>query len=174
MVDITERKLFLRDQIELPTSLKLSTREFLAGWNTALTLNAQQLEKKIDAQGWSFIKLAERLQASGVGETSQSAITSALRLALLRASNAIHAVQVEYIELTQYPWFFLARVRIFQCRILRCPVTAADDESLPAPIAPRQRRLPSNSDLLYPNFGSAMPQLKQMLISSKTAQVGPN
>jgi hypothetical protein len=33
--------------------------------------------------------------------------------------------------------------------------------------------LPLDADVLYPNFGSAVPQLKQMLISSRTAQAGP-
>jgi hypothetical protein len=75
------------------------------------------LEKKISAREWSFIKIAEGVQASGVGETSQEAISSALRLALLRMSVQFNAVEVEHIELSQYPWFIQARLRVCQYRI---------------------------------------------------------
>jgi hypothetical protein len=44
------------------------------------------------------------------------------------------------------------------------------DHYEPLPAKLRQRRLPSHADALYPQFGSAMPLLKQMLTSARTAQ----
>lgn len=173
MHTITELSMLLRARTELPSGLRLATEEFREGWNFAPSVNAQQLEKRVQARGWNFIRLAEGLQACGVGETSQESIASGLRLALLRMSEIFNAVEVEYIELTQYPWFFLARVRVCPYRIQQDAFLPVSDESLPAPVVPRQRRLPPHADVMYPHFGNAMPQLRQMLISSRTAQSGP-
>lgn len=169
MRTITELNILLRTNTELPEGLKLATEEFRDGWNFAPIVNAQRLEMKVQALGWSFIRIAEGLQACGVGDTSQEAIASGLRLALLRVSELFNAAEVEYIELTQYPWFYLARVRVCPFRIQQDEVLPVSDESLPAPILRRQRRLPLDADVLYPHFGSSMPQLKQLLVSSRSA-----
>jgi hypothetical protein len=107
-----------------------------------------------------------------VGETSQEAVTSALRLALRRISIDFNAIEVEHIELTQYPWFFLARIRIYLYRIQKSADVHIPEETIPLRARPRNRLLPPNADVLYPHFGSAMPQLKQMLILSRGSQAG--
>ena len=172
MRTIAELNMLMRAQTELPDGLNLTTEEFREDWNFLRTVNAQRLEKKILTRGWSFIRIADESLRSGVGDTSQEAIASALKLALRRISTDSNAAQVEHIELTQYPWFFLARVRVYPFRIQQGAAPSVADDSLPASISPRQRRLPPHAAALYPHFGSAMPQLRQMLISSRTAQVG--
>jgi hypothetical protein len=170
MRTIAELSVFLRASTVLPDGLNLTTEVFREGWNFAQAVNAQQLEIKIQTHGWNFIRLADGLQACGVGDTSQQAIASGLRLALLRISELFNAAEVEYIELAHYPWFFLARVRVCPYRIQQAAILPVSDESLPAPILPSQRRLPVDADVLYPHFGSAMPMLKEMLISSRSSQ----
>jgi hypothetical protein len=128
------------------------------------------LEKKISAREWSFIKIAEGVQASGVGETSQEAISSALRLALLRMSVQFNAVEVEHIELSQYPWFIQARLRVCQYRIQQGAVLFVSYEISPSSTAPRKRRLPLDANVLYQDFGSSLPLIKQMLTSPRIAQ----
>jgi hypothetical protein len=166
MRTIAEQNVLLRMRVELPVGLKLSTHEFREGWNFVAG-DASRLEKKIRMRGWNFIKIADGALKSGVGETSQGAIASALKLALRRMSAHFNAVEVEHIELTQYPWFYLARVRIYPYRIQQDAVLPVSDET---PTALRQRRLPLNSAALYPEFGSAMPQLKRMLVLSEGSQ----
>jgi hypothetical protein len=78
-------------------------------------------------------------------------------------------VEVEHIELTQYPWFFLARVRVYPYRIQEGAVLPIPDEAAPIPIDSRPKRSPSRADELFPHFGSAMPMLKELLISSRTS-----
>ena len=172
MRTISESTLLFRSNIELPGGLGLATDEFREGWNFARAVNAQRLEKKIRARGWNFVKIPDESLRSGVGDTSEEAIAGALKLALRRVSLQFNAAEVAHIELTEYPWFFLARVRVNPYSIQRgeLPVPV---ELLSSTIALRQRRLPLDADVLYPNFGSAVPQLKQMLISSRTAQAGP-
>jgi hypothetical protein len=165
MRSIAELNMLLRVPAHLPVGLRLATNEFREGWGF-VTGNANWLEKKIRTRGWSFIKIADGSLRSGVGETSQEAIAAALRLALRRVSMHFNAVEVERIELTRYPWFFLARVRIYPYRIQETAVLPVSDEAADFPMGFRQRRLPQNAAALYPDFGSAMPQLKQMLVLS--------
>jgi hypothetical protein len=166
MRKIAELNLLLRTQIELPVGLEFATDVFREGWSFVRQSNARRLEKKIVTRGWSFIRIADGSLRSGVGDTSQEAIASALKLALRRISEHFNAVEVERIELTQYPWFFLARVRIYPFRIQQGAVLPVGDETMPISVAPRRRRLTANSAEMFPNFGSAMPMLKEMLTAS--------
>jgi hypothetical protein len=170
MHNIAELKMLLRARIELPEGLKLATDEFGEGWNFVRRENARRLEKKIQTRGWNFIKIADGLLRSGVGERSQEAIASALKLALRQVSEHFNAVEVEQIELTQYPWFFLARVRVYPYRIQRDAVLPVADEAAPAPIPLRLRRLPDGAAEPFPHLGSAMPLLKEMLVLSRSSE----
>jgi hypothetical protein len=166
MRTITESNLLLRIRVELPEGLKLATEEFREGWNFSQSVDAHNLEKKILNRGWTFVKFGNRSLRSGVGETSQEAVCSALKLALRQIGTHSNAVEVEHIELTQYPWFFLARVRIHPYRIQQGAELPEPDEIEPLQAAPRRGRLPRQSEAQYPpDFASAMPQLKQWLVS---------
>lgn len=125
MLAISESNVLLRVPGELPKGLKLPTEEFQKGWNLARLIDACRLETKIQARKWNFIKIAEGSTRSGVGDTSQNAIASALRHALRRISEDSNAVEIKHIKLTQYPWFFLARVGV-------CPYRIQRDAALPA------------------------------------------
>ena len=173
MRTIAVRNMLMRSGIELPDDLKLANDEFREGWEFVRSFDARHLEKQIVLRGWNFIRIADESLRSGVGETSQEAIASALKLALRRISAHFNAVEVEHIELTQYPWFFLARVRVYPFRIQQGAVLPVSDETLPASIVPRQRRLPVYAEVLYPQFESVIPQLKELLISSRTVRAGP-
>ena len=170
MRTIAERNMLLRSKTELPDGLKMATDEFREGWELVRTFDARRLEKQIVLRGWNFIRIAEESLRSGVGEAAQEAITSALKLALRRISAHFNAVEVVHIELTQYPWFFLARVRIIPFRIQQGAVLPISDKAEVAPVSPRQRQLPAHAEVLYPHFASVIPQLKEMLVISKTAQ----
>jgi len=171
MRTIAESTLLLRAMIELPDGLGLTTDEFHEGWELARTFDARRLEKQIVLRGWNFIRIADESLRSGVGETSQEAIAGALKLALRRISAHFNAAEVEHIELTQYPWFFLARVRVSPFRIQQGAVIPVSDSAEVTPVSHRQRRLPVQAEVLYPQFASVIPQLKEMLVLSRTAQV---
>jgi len=167
MRNITESNMLLRTPLALPEDLGVATETFREGWQFVRTANAKKMKQKIKARGWNFIRIGDGSLRSGVGDTSQEAIASALRLALLRVGKQFSAAEVEHIEISRYPWFFLARVRVY-------PYWIQQSEDLPLPVSapappqfPRQRRLPLNAAALYPQFGSAMPMLKQMLVSSR-------
>jgi hypothetical protein len=172
MHTIAELNMLLRTQTELPDGLKMATDEFCEGWNFVRSLDAPSLQKAILRRGWSFVRIADASLRSGVGETSQEAIASALKLALRRISTDFNAVEVEHIELTQYPWFYLARIRVYPYRIQESAAVHIPEETMPLPANSRNRLLPTNAAVLYPHFGSAMPQLKQMLILSRGSQAG--
>ncbi|MGD0522273.1 MAG: hypothetical protein ABSA48_13525 [Terracidiphilus sp.] len=170
MRTIAELNVLLRERIELPAGLKLATDEFHEGWNFMRTGDAQRLKEKIQTRGWNFIRIADESLRSGVGDTSQEAIASGLKLALRHVSTHFNAVEVEHIELTQYPWFFLARVSVYPYRIQQDAVLAVMEETVPMAITHRQRRLSPQAAELFPRFGSAMPLLKEMLVSSRNLE----
>jgi hypothetical protein len=169
MHEITEQDLFLSEQVELPASLRISTDAFCEGWKMAPTVNAWQLEEMIGAREWNFIKVAEGVLANGVGETSQVAIANALRLALLRKNARFNAVDVEYIEISQYPWFFLARMRVCQYLIQQCASRDASDEFSSLSFSSPKKRLPHQANDPYPSFNSSMPSIKQILTLRNSA-----
>ena len=163
MRNIAALNVFLRSQIVLPDQFKLATEEFRDGWNFAKTTDAKRLEKKIQNRGWNFIKAADGLLRSGVGNTSQEAIASALKQALRRMSEEFNAVEVEHIELVQYPWFFLAKVCVCHYRIQQEAIASGLDgdmslpavtsKKLPRSITPdRVLQFRSNFSLLKPGF----------------------
>jgi len=173
MHKIAELNMLLRAQAELPDGLRLATVEFREGWSFVRPGDARKLEKKIQTRGWNFIKVGDGMLRSGVGDTSQEAIAGALKLALRRVNEHFNAAEVEHIELTKYPWFFLARVKINPYRIQPdAALSLPEEEEFLLP-ASRTRRLPADSAELYPEFGSAMPQLKAMLILSRNSEARP-
>ncbi|MGD0732023.1 MAG: hypothetical protein ABR956_12230 [Terracidiphilus sp.] len=159
MRTIAELSVLLRAKAELPAGLKLATDEFHEGWSFMRTGNVVRLKRKIQTQGWNFIRTGDGSLRSGVGDTSQQAIASALKLALRRVNTFFNAAEVEHIELTQYPWFYLARVRVYPYRIQQGAMMAATDDPVTVEMA-QQEAGP------FPHFGSAMPVLKEMLISN--------
>ncbi len=162
---IAELNMLLREQVELPDGLVLTTEEFRDGWKLVRKSDARRLKKKIQTRGWNFIKNANGSLRSGVGDTSQQAIAGALKLALRQVNNEFNAVEVGHIELTHYPWFFLARVRVNPYRIQQETELMMTDGALPVPSPSRPRRSPEGAAKLFPNFGSAVPMLKEMLVS---------
>jgi hypothetical protein len=174
MRKIAELNMLLRVPAKLPEGLKLATEEFREGWSFSRSLDARRLEKRILNHGWNFIKIADGPLRSGVGDTAQEAIACALKLALRRISLHFNVAEVDHIQLTQYPWFFLARVRVLPYLIQQGTVLPISDDLAPPSVTLRQRWLDLESTALFPQFACAMPQLKQMLISSAASQPRPH
>jgi hypothetical protein len=117
MCTILESNVLLRARGEFPDGLRVATEEFREGWNLMRTGGVERLEKRVHTRGWSFLKIGDGRQRSGVGESSQAAIATALKLALRRVDADCNAVEVQKIELTQYPWFCVARMHVHPYRI---------------------------------------------------------
>jgi hypothetical protein len=168
MRTIAKLNMLLREQVELPVGLKLTTEEFREGWNFVKKSDARRLGKKIKTRGWNFIRIANGSLRSGVGDTSQQAIAGALKLALRQLNNHFNAVEVVNIELTHYPWFFLARVRVNPYRIQQGAELAATDGAFPDPSPSRD--LPEGAEEFFPNFGTAMPMLKELPVPFRSPE----
>jgi len=172
MRDIAESNMLLRAQVDLPDGIKLCTEGFREGWIFLRSVDANRLERKVQARGWTFIRLGDGSLRSGVGDTSQEAVASALKLALRRVSEDFNAVEVEHIELTQYPWFFLARVSVTPYRIQQCSALPVSNHTNTVAVNPQHGILSPNDVEMYPHFGSATPLLKQILISPYLPDAG--
>ena len=171
MPPITKLDVLMRVHVELPEGLELPTEDFREGWRFVRATNARRVEQQISASGWSYIKIADQSLRSGVGDTSEEAIANALMITLRHVHTHFNAAEVEHIRLTQYPWFYLARVRVNPCIIRQSADLPVPYPAALLPVMPRQRRSPARAAALYPIFNSNMPELRQMLILSKTARV---
>jgi hypothetical protein len=169
MRDIAEFTVILREPIVIPGNFKLVTEKFSESWRFALKFNAQQLESRICEQGWGFSRISGGLRASGVGETSQEAIISALKLVVRHTSKQSNVAEVEYIELTHYPWFYLARVRACQYQIKKSMVRTVSDAASPLSGTSRYGIDSVHPDAQNSTFGCNMPRLKRMLVFPDTA-----
>jgi hypothetical protein len=134
MCKIAELTMLLREGTELPDDLKLATEEFREDWNFVLSGDARWLDKKIRRCRWYLLWIDEGSLRSGVGNTSQEAIAGALKLALRHVSARFNAAEVEHIELKQYPWFFIAKVKVYPYQIQQsAPLPVADGTLCPMP-----------------------------------------
>jgi hypothetical protein len=135
MRELAELTLFVREGAELPNALKLLTEEFREGWNLVRSGDAHCLNRKMRRCRWHLLRIDEGVLRSGVGEESQDAIAGALRLALRHVSARFNAAEVEHIELKQYPWFFIAKVRVYPYQIQQSAVLSLADQIVSLPLA---------------------------------------
>ncbi len=170
MHDIAETNIFLRAKVALPIGMKLTTQEFRGGWNLVGARDSRLLEKKILKKGWKFIRIVDGWLTSGVGDTTRTAIASALNLALHHVSPHFNAVEVNRIEWTQYPWFFVARVMVNPYRIQESAVLPVPDEAIPSVSRLRPRLMATDTAPFLPRFGSTIPMLKELLVLSRSSQ----
>jgi hypothetical protein len=164
MRKIAETNVLIRTRIELPGGVSMATEDFREGWSLTRSAGARRLQKRIQKHGWSLVGNSVGLERSGVGPTAQHAIVAALTLALRRTSAHVNVVELEHIQLTQYPWFFLARVITHPYRIQESASLPVCDDAVPLPARARQSLAPLDTAAQHPLFASAMPQLKEMLI----------
>jgi hypothetical protein len=170
MYTIAKANMFFRAQPELPAILGLRVDEFRDGWSLVRKASADQLRRRTRKHGWALVRDFGQLQASGVGDTAQLAIACALKLALRNANKRCDAAEVEHIGMTQYPWFYLARVRAYPYRIQQVDDLPVCGKTGNCPeLSPQSRTSPSAPDLL---FGCSMSQLKQLLVISQGTERG--
>ena len=135
MRNIAELTILLRGRVELPDNLNLATEEFREGWHFVQSGDTHRLDKEIRRRGWHFIWIGEGSRRSGVGQTSQEAIAGALKLALRGVSGCFNAAEVESIEVKKYPWFVLAKVKVYPYQIQQGSVLSSLDRTVPLSIA---------------------------------------
>jgi hypothetical protein len=173
MIKIVESKVLIRTEGPMPEGFKLATEDFHTGWSVMKSGGTQRLERKVRAKGWSLIRLAEGALRSGVGKSAQEAIANALLLALRRLGNSSNAIEVERVEVTDYPWFCLARLTVIPYRIERQPADLLNpDRRHVVHSGPRQVGMASEALQPYGAFSCVMPMLKQILTSSSNPSPG--
>jgi hypothetical protein len=131
MQDIAKLTILSRATVKLPDDLKLATEDFQEDWRFLRSGDVHWMDKNVRKSGWHFIWIAEPSQRSGVGQTAQAAIAAALKLALRRINPDFNAANIDSIELTQYPWFFIAKVRVYPYQIQQDAVLQISGRPMP-------------------------------------------
>jgi hypothetical protein len=167
MRTISERNMLLRERVAMPLGLNLARKEFRDDWGFVPRVNADRLTRKISPIGWKCLKATDEVLKSGVGATSKEAVASALKLALRHIGEDSNAAEVTDIELTQYPWFYLARIRVSPYIIERCAILPPVNDAPHRSVTAQPRRSQRKASPKLPLFARAMPELKKMLIASR-------
>ena len=163
MRSIAESNMLLRAPAKSFLGLKLATDEFREGWDFLRARDAMRLKKDVSARGWRLVKGDDGWHRTGVGNTSKDAIQGALKLALRRVTEEFDAVEVVEIDLTPYPWFCVARVKVSPWRIEAGDAPQQTAKSASGQPARWQPRLPSG----IPEFAIDMSIVKNNDISAK-------
>lgn len=150
MRDIVELTMLLRGRVELPGDLRLVTEEFREGWSFVQSGDTHWLDKEVRTRGWHFIWISEGLIRGGVGRTSEEAIAGALKLALRRVSAGFNAAEVESIEIRKYPWFAVAKVKVYPYQIQQGSVLSASDGATTLTVSPPAKALAIPSSQVAP------------------------
>jgi|HubBroStandDraft_1064217.scaffolds.fasta_scaffold390603_1 hypothetical protein len=135
MQDIAELTVLTRVTAALPNSLRISTEDFQEGWSFVTSGDVHRVDKAVRDCGWHFIWVAEPSQRGGVGQTEQVAVVSALKLALRRVNPGFNAANIDNIVITKYPWFFIAKIKIYPCQIQQGSVLKTSNRAIPLPVA---------------------------------------
>jgi hypothetical protein len=116
MLEIVEFTTLVRGNVGLPGDFLVVTEEFREDWYFVVSGDSRQVADEIRTPRWRLSRAAPASQRSGVGQTNQDAIASALKLALRRVDACFGVAVVEQIKLTTYPWFVLARIDVSPTR----------------------------------------------------------
>src|SRR5665213_2367378 len=103
----------LRLEIQLPAGYKPLARKFREDWDSIPLTEARRLGRQAKKSGWQLDACADRILKTGTGKTQQSATACALKLAMADIGACSNAVKIEYLQIKQYPWFFLSTVAIY-------------------------------------------------------------
>ena len=170
MRNIAAWNVLLRTETELPMDMIVPIEELGEGWDLIQPGDLARLSEDIQAHGWNLIKVEHGPQRTGVGETREEAISTALRLSLRHVSEYFNAAEVDCIELTEYPWFFLATVMLCPCRIQKEPVQPVPDDAQPRPLVRSYRRTATNAPELCSGLSAAMPYVRELLVLSRSTE----
>ena len=109
----------LRVDAQLLVDLKVTTRKFRDGWDSVPSREARRFGKRVKRNDWELDVDASPLLKGGMGKTPEAATARALRLALRQVRESFNAARVEYLRVSQYPWFYLATVAVYPQTIKR-------------------------------------------------------
>jgi hypothetical protein len=104
--------MFLRTGCELPVAVSLLQRNFCDSWMSADGMTSSVLDLAVRKAGWHFIWLVAPHSSFGIGQTAESATSSAVVLALKNIEQRFNAAELCSVKVTKYPGFRVARVTL--------------------------------------------------------------
>ncbi|MGA9132098.1 MAG: hypothetical protein ACLP00_04135 [Terracidiphilus sp.] len=110
---------FLRSDCILPERLNPCLQPIGEKWSVVEETPALVFDTMIRQAGWHFMWLQGSCSRMGVGLTEEAAIRRALSRALKGVSNRFNAAELDSLQITEYPGFQIANVRIQTLQIQR-------------------------------------------------------
>ncbi len=128
---------FLRSGCILPDRLNPCTQPIGGDWSVVEEIPALVFDTMIRQVGWHFMWLQGPCSRLGFGLTQEAAIRRALVRALKGISKRFNAAELDSIQITQYPGFQIANVRVQTIQIQKHASLNIAARQHPLPIAAR-------------------------------------
>jgi len=103
---------FLRSDCILPERLDPCLQPINEKWSVVEEIPALVFDTMIRRAGWHLMWLQDACSRRGVGLTEEAAIRQALLRALKGVSKRFNAAELDFLQVTEYPGFQIANVRI--------------------------------------------------------------
>jgi len=110
---------FLRSDCILPDRLNPCLRPIDEKWSVVEEIPALVFDTMIRRAGWHFMWLQDSRSRTGVGLTEEAAIRRALLRALRGISKRFNAAELDSLQVTEYPGFQVANIRVQTLQIQR-------------------------------------------------------
>ena len=110
---------FLRSECILPDRLDPCRQPVGKEWSVVEEIPALVFDTMVRQAGWHFMWLQEASSRRGIGLTEEAATHRALTLALKGVPKRFNAAELDFIEVTEYPGFHIARVTVQTLQIQR-------------------------------------------------------
>jgi hypothetical protein len=110
---------FLRSDCVLPNRIDPRLRPIGEEWSVVEDIPALAFDTMIRRAGWHFMWLQDSCSRRGLGLTEEAAIRRALSHVLKGVSKRFNAAELDSLQVTEYPGFQIANVRIQALQIQR-------------------------------------------------------
>lgn len=110
---------FLRNGCILPDRFDLSRQPIGKEWSVVEEIPALVFDAMVRQAGWHFMWLQEACSRRGFGLTGEAAFHHALSRALKGVSMRFNAAELDSVQITKYPGFQIANVRVQTLQIQR-------------------------------------------------------
>ena len=108
---------FLRKGCVMPPHFDLAQQPCADNWMLLDDIGSPVLDTMIRQAGWHFLCLQGSYSHSGVGRSRDGAIHRALARVLKGLKMRFNAAELESVQVSSYPFFYIAKVTVQACHI---------------------------------------------------------
>jgi hypothetical protein len=112
----------------MPFGVNVSQEPFCDGWMSVPETDVNVLDGLIRAADWHFMWISDGTSRFSVGKTEDGASKSAIFLALQKVDPQFNAAELDQLQTTRHPGFYIARAFLHPRHIQRHGILGQADD----------------------------------------------